>query len=1143
MANFVNYTYVYFYVSDYTGTYSLTSFTLPNTPLTFYPDFTTSAILTATDNISNKIIRWDFGDGTFSNQLTAVHQYEWPGEYSVRLTIYDKQGNSFDSSYRPKVKIRDFVYDQLQFKDYIKFIYDVPASKIQDPLIIERQNSWQSYNALSATGYTINLYASGANGQYQNIDNFYDDKWSHLRALSRFYIKAKVGNNFEFQSVSKVTTSSEEIYVRVKNKKLELCNKNDTGAVLAGTKGTAEIYYVDDVAKNFTTREPPIFIFATFDSAKFEDWYSIQHNSFPTINYPPYGFQNLKPAVLPIIKVRHNEATRLSITTTGIDGEGYLSATNFNMPEISWQNTEIPFVIRMKDRDNYTTKTYPPLSSSTINTSLSTLTAFDVEFSLVKQSNTGFVPVSNIKFYEDFNSEIPQSIGAFYKGYFVSPETTYNCKLTAQMTVVDPLNFPKDSLIGWIAAPQYNKLLRFFRQQIYSNCPGYLVVSISASRQYFNSYENRNVYAIQVAPSGNGPGKDYETWFADGTSDRVFKFDAEGNILLTIPLNNAPTLSASQIINVDYLSPTLSSAAPGSITLDRNNDIWVALFDSVSCLKIDSTFGYVKAVAYPPYNNIVFSLSSNYNLPQLSGFAGENLLLPSSVDTDRDDNLWVSYTHPASNFLVKYDSNGNYLFTVGMSALHSPVEIVVDRNRFVWLSTYNLTTSGTSLTSRNDFLYKYTSTGALVSGYPLSGFKFIGNLTVDGNQNAWVVHNRDTVTRVSGEDGTRTDYIAGSGNFTSYIGSIGGIAVDTSSYLWVINNIDQRLYFIDTLLPPASSLEEYEYIEIDYPPTTINNVPSTFEDKQLQAYGDWLGSRWINKHMLAETTTRVITGESTLFNIYPLSGVYNIQKINENFNTEQFYKNLIFTENLEDKTIFFNDFLGSIVGDINSMPYELGKTIYEKIANYVQNTADIDVCNLDQLLSFCDELSVQFEQYNYPFPPQLLRLVNILSIKHKKLWGDLNQYDIIFLRDPSKLTEFSTLTSTISCGYPIVVREIFSDIYNVVNSNIIHGYNYGYVLPLSDYNVNWGWGLVAPQGLSGYRISDYYKFYEYKPIPDTKIYNNVIDWDNSLNTLTFSNSSFNEWKRDNGIMQNILSYELTKGLRLFLSGSNIVYNN
>lgn len=1145
MANFVNYTYVYFYVKDYTNTSTLTTFTLPNTKLTFYPDFTTSPVLTATDNISNKIIRWDFGDGSYSSSLTAVHHYKWPGEYKVRLSVYDKQGNSYDSSYRPTIKVYDYIFDQLQFQDYKKFIYDVPASKIEDPIVIERQNSWQSYNALSATGYTVFLYASGAFGQYQNVENFYNDKWSHLRALSRFYEKTKVGDTFEYRAVDRVVLSNKEVWVRVKNKQLVECKKTDPGAVLAGTTGNASIYYVDDVAKNFTSREPPIFIFATWDSSKFQDRYSINNDTFEFMPYPNYGFQNLKPAVLPIIKVRHNPAQRLSITTTGIDGEGTLSATNFNIPEISWQNTEIPFVIRMKDEDNFTTKTYPPLSSSTIYSNLSTLTAFDVTFGIIQSTNTGYKEVTGVKFYDDFTPEIPQSIGAFYKGYFTIPNSTLNCVLTAQMTITDPLNFPKDTLIGWIAAPQYNSLLRFFRQQIYSNCPGYLVVSISASRNYFPSNENRNTYAIQVAPSGNGPGKDYETWFADGSRDTIFKFSAEGAVLSALSLDTMPFLSSSgDTYYKDLRSPALSSAAPGSITLTSTNDIWVALFDAVSCIKMDATTGYVKAVAYPPYENFVYSLSSDYNKPQLKGFAGENLLLPASVDTDTVDNLWVSYTHPVSNFLIKYDTNGAPLLTVNFPAFHSPVEICVDRDDNVWLTTYNLNSNYSTIDQRNDYLYKFNSVGALVSGYPLSGFKLIGNITVDGNQDAWVVHKKDTLTRISGKDAVRTDFLAGSGNQTNYIQSIGGIATDTASYIWVINNLNKRIYFIDTLAPPVSSLDEVQYINIDFPPDNIYNQSSAFEDKQFQAYGDWLGGRWINKHMRAETLTRILTGQSTMFNVYPLSGVYNMYKVNEDFNAASFYKSLIFTENLEDKKVLFDDFLGTIVGGISAMPYELGKTVYEKIANYTSNVSDIDTSNLDQLLSFCAELSIQFEQYNYPFPPQLLRLVNILSIKHKKLWGEKNNFDNLFLNKfNTSLTEYSTLTSTISVGKPIVARELFSDIYTVVNSNVIAGYTTNQTIPLSTFSYNWGWGLVAPPSVSGVKISNYYKFYVYNPIFDNKYFDNVIDWNNPYNTLSYSNSSFTEWKKKNGIMQNMLSYELTKGLRLFLSGSNIVYNN
>jgi hypothetical protein len=146
MANFVNYTYVFINVRDYTGRFALSSYTLSNTPLTFYPDLTTSPELTSTSNLSNKLVRWDFGDGTFSNELTAVHHYKWPGSYPVRLTVYDRFGNAFDSSYRPTVYIHNFVSDQILFQDYIKFIYDVPASKIIDPIILNKlMNVIESY--------------------------------------------------------------------------------------------------------------------------------------------------------------------------------------------------------------------------------------------------------------------------------------------------------------------------------------------------------------------------------------------------------------------------------------------------------------------------------------------------------------------------------------------------------------------------------------------------------------------------------------------------------------------------------------------------------------------------------------------------------------------------------------------------------------------------------------------------------------------------------------------------------------------------------------------------------------------------------------------------------------------------------------
>jgi len=45
------------------------------------------------------------------------------------------------------------------------------------PFRVKTLNSWQSYPALSAIGYTINFYASGAGGDYIAATDFYNNKW------------------------------------------------------------------------------------------------------------------------------------------------------------------------------------------------------------------------------------------------------------------------------------------------------------------------------------------------------------------------------------------------------------------------------------------------------------------------------------------------------------------------------------------------------------------------------------------------------------------------------------------------------------------------------------------------------------------------------------------------------------------------------------------------------------------------------------------------------------------------------------------------------------------------------------------------------------------------------------------------------
>jgi PKD repeat protein len=552
MSNLVNYTYLYFDVRDYANNSVLSTYSLDITPVTFIPDYTSCELLSGARSISNKVLRWDFGDGTFSTELTAKHHYQWPGKYKARLTIYDKFGNAFQSSYNPTINVYDFVAQDFIFDDYGKFVYDVPASRIIDPLKILLRDSWQNKESLSGAPYTVSLYASGAAGDYQNIDNFYNDKWSHLRLLSRFYIKQFIGDTEVYTPTDSLTANTTEIYAKIDGNKLVVCSENDEGSTYAGITGFGELWYVDDRTKNYTSRENPIFIFATLDNQLFKDKLVQYQNLYDFIKPPPYGFQSLRPAVQPIIKVRHNSATRISLTTTGIDGEGTLSSTKFNIPTISWQHTQIPFVMRFKDEENYTTKTYPPLSSSTANPNISGLSAFDVSFGIVYQDETGFKPLQNVNFYEDFDDQVPQSIGGFYKGYFVPQDSALNCVLTASVVVVDPVNFPKDTIIGYISIPQYNSVLKLFREQKFNSCAGTVSMTLTAETSYTSTIDNRDILAIQVAPSGAGKGNDYQAWMADSINDAILKFNLNGEVSHIFKLSACPTLYNNSTIYVDY---------------------------------------------------------------------------------------------------------------------------------------------------------------------------------------------------------------------------------------------------------------------------------------------------------------------------------------------------------------------------------------------------------------------------------------------------------------------------------------------------------------------------------------------------------------------------------------------------------------
>ena len=63
-------------------------------------------------------------------------------------------------------------------------------------------------------------------------------------------------------------------------------------------------------------------------------------------------------------------------------------------------------------------------------------------------------------------------------------------------------------------------------------------------------------------------------------------------------------------------------------------------------------------------------------------------------------------------------------------------------------------------------------------------------------------------------------------------------------------------------------------------------------------------------------------------------------------------------------------------------------------------------------------------------------------------------------------------------------------------------------------------------------LNQYYNFYKYVPNKNIEIYDNIIDFDSKLTTLTPQESSFKDWSKFGGNMDKILSYGLYKGLKM-----------
>ena len=424
----------------------------------------------------------------------------------------------------------------------------------------------------------------------------------------------------------------------------------------------------------------------------------------------------------------------------------------------------------------------------------------------------------------------------------------------------------------------------------------------------------------------------------------------------------------------------------------------------------------------------------------------------------------------------------------------------------ITLSSFISPTSGQTLSA-----IKFTSTGITGEGIEKESFA-ISKTQYKGLGIPFII------TPVNNDNFTMKSLTAGTPTFVLLSGA--------SSNIYDDNNIVQSTYY--TIESLANSL---------------SNIDTDFWYRGMLTFNDNLSSTSTRLTLSARNQYTFNTNSSLLstvnglvtFSAYP-KDFYNFYKQNEDFDFEQNIKDMRFQEILLDKNIFFDDFVGTIFGNISSRYDILGKKLYEKVFNFVSNNADIDICDIKSLISLAsltDDNGIVFDRALAQEPEQVKRFIDTLSINYNKFRGSKNKFDENY--DPKGTTtkeingrnlgpEVSSLTYEVTAGNDLVAYEKYSNTYLRLNTfqplSALSGLNTGggaknaNTYMLSDYSTavtnsslsggnTWGWPLILPSTYDINTVNNFYEFYSLSAVTDNTIFSGLIDYNSGLTTVSF----------------------------------------
>ena len=339
---------------DYRGLNASSTYNLSITPFTFFanvPTQTGDMALT----LNNTEVTFDYGDGTIehatalgndsfgNNILSAAHNFEFPGVYTVKMVLRDCNNNAILASQSKDIQIEDyitntFVVTCLDLDPYYKFA--LSAGEYSTPLTINSQTPfYQDFQ---------DIYFSVSGTDCPNYFNLDKNKYNQLQDYFSFYEKQFLPNltGFQYVELTKIPLSSENLYVRLSGTELITSTTNTASSIVAGKSGTQVVYFKTQEQTLSTT---PVYLSFFKDR---NNIYSRGQRGYTNHNFLNNFTVSLSAIVGPS-NIASLTAGDISISSNGLDNEGD-ELNSFRINPIQYKNTNIPFILKPKNQNQFT---------------------------------------------------------------------------------------------------------------------------------------------------------------------------------------------------------------------------------------------------------------------------------------------------------------------------------------------------------------------------------------------------------------------------------------------------------------------------------------------------------------------------------------------------------------------------------------------------------------------------------------------------------------------------------------------------------------------------------------------------------------------------------------------------------------------